>query len=90
MKTMVVNNQFAFGNSGGVRYLKIIKTNNGIGFVNTTKELSNVAVFVAGGSEIDKLVRAANIKATNKSMHEPLIAKKGCGILRFFRKLFNF
>ena len=90
MKIQSLDNSFSFGNAkGGIKYIKIIKNENGIRFANTTKEASDVGVFIAGGKEIDKAVREANLK-TIKSDTNPVINKENKSeILRFFKNLFK-
>lgn len=90
MKIQSFDNSFTFGNAkGGIKYLKIIKNKNGLRFVNTTKEASDAGVFVAGGQEIDKAVREANLK-TIKSDTNPVINKENkSGVFEFFKNLFK-
>ena len=91
MKTIPVNNNFTFGNTrGGVKYLQIIKDGDNLHFVNTTKEMSDVGVFVAGGSEIDRKVRDANVRVSAKSKGmSSVITKRKPKILTFISKLFR-
>ena len=63
MKVDSIDNNLIFGDKkGGVKYLRIIKEGKNLRFINTTKETSDVGVFVAGGSEIDRKVHEANLK----------------------------
>ena len=63
MKVNPINNNIVFCNKNdGVKYLQIIKEGKSLRFINTTKETSDVGVFVAGGSEIDRKVHEANLK----------------------------
>lgn len=63
MKVDSINNNVVFGNkNGGVKFLRVIKEGKNIRFIDTTKEASDVGIFVAGGSEIDRKVREANLK----------------------------
>ena len=63
MKVDSISNNVVFGNkNGGVKYLQIIKEGKTLRFINTTKKTSDVGVFVAGGSEIDRKVHEANLK----------------------------
>ena len=72
MQVQSVNNNPTFGNTkGGIKYLKIIKNGDCIRFINSTKDAADVGVFVAGGPEIDRLVREAKIKALNKDKELP-------------------
>ena len=87
MKVDSINNNVVFGNKKGeVKYLRIIKDGNGnIRFINTSEEASNVRVFVAGGSEVDRKVREANIRILARCKEIP--SKKKPKILTFINKL---
>jgi len=89
MKIDSINNNIVFGNkSGGVKYLQIIRDdNNNIRFINTTKETSDVGVFVAGGSGVDRKVHEANIRISARFKEMPY--KKKPKFLIFINKLFR-
>ena len=93
MKVDSISNNMFFGNKkGGVKYLRIIRDDFGnIRFINTTKDKSNVAVFVAGGSEVDKRVRNANLKAImhNRANQKSCAKPSKKGILNFLKNLLN-
>ena len=66
MQVQRIQNNITFGNArGGIKNLKIIKNKEGLQLLETSKTNSDVSVFVAGGSKIDKKVRNANINAMN-------------------------
>ena len=78
MKVDSINSNVFCNKSGGVKYLRILnKDAKNLRFINATKETSDVGMFIAGGSEIDRKVHEANLK-TMMSNH----ANKQSGIKR--------
>ena len=91
MKVDSINNNVGFGNkNGGVKYLRIIKEGKNLQFINTTKEASDVGVFVAGGSEIDKKVLEANHKTMMRNHSKKTSYTKHNSLWQSIRNILNF
>ena len=88
MKVQALGNDLTFGNTdGGIRYLRIIKDGSNIKFTEIPQAISDVGVFVAGGSGIDRIVREANAKIPTKPINEAAITKQKSGVMKFFERL---
>lgn len=91
MKVDSINNNVFFGNKkGGVKYLRIIKEGKNLRFIEATKETSNVGVFVAGGSEIDRKVHEANLKAMMNNHSNKSSCTKHNSLWKNLRNILNF
>ena len=88
MQIQIIQNNTTFGNArGGIKNLKIIKNKEGLQLLEASKTNSDVSVFVAGGSKIDKKVRNANINAMKKLNNKNNETKQKSGIRSFFLNL---
>ncbi len=88
MQIQRIQNNTTFGNArGGIKNLKIIKNKEGLQLLETSKTNSDVSVFVAGGSRIDKKVEDANINAMKKLTNKNNETKQKSGIRSFFLNL---
>ena len=88
MQIQRIQNNTTFGNArGGIKNLKIIKNKEGLQLLEASKTNSDVSVFVAGGSKIDKKVRNANINAMKKLTNKNNETKQKSGIRSFFLNL---
>ena len=88
MQIQKISNNTTFGNArGGIKNLKIIKNKEGLQLLETSKPNSDVSVFVAGGSQIDKKVDDANINAMKKLANKTNETKQKSGIRSFFSNL---
>jgi len=88
MQVQRIQNNITFGNArGGIKNLKIIKNKEGLQLLETSKTNSDVSVFVAGGSRIDKKVEDANINAMKKLTNKNNETKQKSGIKSFFLNL---
>ena len=88
MQIQRIQNNTTLGNArGGIKNLKIIKNKEGLQLLETSKTNSDVSVFVAGGSKIDKKVRNANINAMKKLTNKNNETKQKSGIRSFFLNL---
>lgn len=88
MQVQRIQNDITFGNArGGIKNLKIIKNKEGLQLLETSKTNSDVSVFVAGGSRIDKKVEDANINAMKKHTNKNNETKQKTGIRSFFLNL---
>ena len=85
MQIQRIQNNTTFGNArGGIKNLKIIKNKEGLQLLEASKTNSDVSVFVAGGSRIDKKVEDANINAMKKLTNKNNETKQKTGIRSFF------
>jgi len=92
MKLQPCNNNLTFGNTkGGVVPLKIISDGrNGLRFIKVPSEDATVKVFVAGGPEVDKRVRSANLKSLQYEIASNSInPKRKLGLLGYLKKIFS-
>ena len=88
MQIQRIQNNTTFGNARvGIKNLKIIKNKEGLQLLETSKTNSDVSVFVAGGSRIDKKVEDANINAMKKLTNKNNETKQKSGIRSFFLNL---
>lgn len=88
MQIQRIQNNTTFGNGrGGIKNLKIIKNKEGLQLLEASKTNSDVSVFVAGGSRIDKKVEDANINAMKKLTNKNNETKQKSGIRSFFLNL---
>ena len=88
MQVQRIQNNITFGNArGGIKNLKIIKNKEGLQLLEASKTNSDVSVFVAGGSRIDKKVEDANINAMKKLTNKNNETKQKSGIRSFFLNL---
>ena len=88
MQIQRIQNNITFGNArGGIKNLKIIKNKEGLQLLEASKTNSDVSVFVAGGSRIDKKVEDANINAMKKLTNKNNETKQKTGIRSFFLNL---
>lgn len=88
MQIQRIQNNTTFGNArGGIKNLKIIKNKEGLQLLEASKTNSDVSVFVAGGSQIDKKVEDANINAMKKLTNKNNETKQKSGIRSFFLNL---
>ena len=88
MQIQRIQNNTTFGNArGGIKNLKIIKNKEGLQLLEASKTSSDVSVFVAGGSQIDKKVDNANINAIKKLANKANETKQKSGIRSFFLNL---
>ena len=88
MQIQRIQNNTTFGNArGGIKNLKIIKNKEGLQLLEASKTNSDVSVFVAGGSRIDKKVEDANINAMKKLTNKNNETKQKTGIRSFFLNL---
>ncbi len=88
MQIQRIQNNTTFGNArGGIKNLKIIKNKEGLQLLEASKTNSDVSVFVAGGSRIDKKVEDANINAMKKLTNKNNETKQKSGIRSFFLNL---
>lgn len=91
MKVDSINNNVIFGNKkGGVKYLRIIKEGKNLRFIETTKETSNVGIFVASGPEIDKKVHEANLKTMLNNHSNKSSCPKNNSLWQGIRNILNF
>ena len=91
MKVDSINNNVVFGNkNGGVKYLRIIKEGKNLRFISTTKEASDVGIFVAGGPEIDRKVLEANLKTIMRNHSNKPSCTKHNSLWKCLRNLLNF
>ena len=90
MKVDSINNNVGFGNKSGVKYLRIIRESKNFRFINATKETYDVAVFVAGGSEIDRKVHEANLKTMMSNHSNKPSCTKRNSLWKWLRNMLNF
>lgn len=87
MQIQRIQNNTTFGNArGGIKNLKIIKNKEGLQLIESSKKNSDVSVFVAGGSQIDKKVYDANINTMKNLVNKSNESKQKSGI-GFFSSL---